>query len=62
MVETLQQILERALERLAYTATTYVPPLRGRDRLQKMVVTGGLVLLFLIPLVAFFIVQHLGRQ
>lgn len=27
MVATLQQILERALERLAYTATTYVPPL-----------------------------------
>ena len=40
---------------------SFVPPLRGRERLQKMVITGGLVLLLLIPLLAFFVVHHLGR-
>lgn len=40
---------------------TFVPPLRGRERLQRMVISGGLVLLVLIPLLAFFVVQHVGR-
>jgi type VI secretion system protein ImpK len=38
-----------------------VPPLRGRDLLQKVVMIGGVILLLLILLVAFFVVQQLGK-
>jgi type VI secretion system protein ImpK len=38
-----------------------VPPLRGREQLQRVVLTGGGVLLLLIPVVAFLIVQRLFR-
>jgi type VI secretion system protein ImpK len=43
------------------TPPTRVPPLSGSERLRKMVVAGGLVLLLLTPVVAFFLVQQLGR-
>jgi type VI secretion system protein ImpK len=35
---------------------THVPPLRGREALRRMVVSGGTLLLILIPLLAFFLV------
>lgn len=38
-----------------------VPPLRGLERLQKMVVRGLLLFLVLVPLAAFFIVLQFGR-
>jgi type VI secretion system protein ImpK len=38
-----------------------VPPLHGREQLQRVVLTGGGVLLVLIPIVAFLIVQQLFR-
>lgn len=41
--------------------TTNVPPLRARERLQRMVLTGGLLLLVLIPIVVFLVVRQLGR-
>jgi type VI secretion system protein ImpK len=41
------------------TATTNVPPLRGRDRLQKMVLLGGAVVLLSILLGSFFVVFRL---
>jgi type VI secretion system protein ImpK len=40
---------------------TQVPPLRGRELLQRMVLAGGLLLLLLIPVVAFFLVRKLGQ-
>ena len=40
---------------------TRVPPLHGRERLQRMVLVSGIALLLLIPLVAFLVVNHLGR-
>jgi type VI secretion system protein ImpK len=40
---------------------TNVPPLHGRKRLQRMILTAGGLLLLLIPVVAFFIVQHLSQ-
>jgi type VI secretion system protein ImpK len=40
---------------------TDVPLLRGRQSLQRMVFLGGLVLLLVIPVLAFFLVQQLGR-
>ncbi len=40
---------------------THVPPLRARDRLQTLVMVGGMVLLVLIPVVVFFIVRELGQ-
>lgn len=46
---------------LEYEPPTFVPPHYGREQLQKMVLTGGVVLLFLIPIVAFFMVQRLGQ-
>jgi len=38
-----------------------VPPLRGREGLQKIILIGGGILLLLVPVVAFFIVQQLGK-
>ena len=40
---------------------TNVPPLHGREQLKRMVLVGGLALLILIPVVAFFVVQRLGQ-
>jgi type VI secretion system protein ImpK len=40
---------------------TNVPPLRGRQRLQRVVWLCGAALLILIPIVAFFVVQQLGQ-
>ncbi len=40
--------------------TTNVPPLRGRDRLQKTLLIGGVLLLLLIPVLTLFLVQQLG--
>jgi len=40
---------------------THVPPLRARDRLHRLVVTGGLVLLCLVPVAALLAVLQLGR-
>lgn len=40
---------------------TYVPPLRGRDKLQRMVLVSGMTLLVLIPIVVFFLVRRLGQ-
>jgi type VI secretion system protein ImpK len=39
---------------------TAVPPLRGRQRLQRMALVAGLCLLGLVPVVAFFLVRRLG--
>jgi type VI secretion system protein ImpK len=39
---------------------TNVPPLRGRDRLQRMVLVTGLVLLIIIPLTTFLLVKGLS--
>ena len=38
-----------------------VPPLRGRDRLRRVVLLCGLLLLLLAPLAAFFIARQLGQ-
>ena len=38
-----------------------VPPLRGRDRLGRVIYFGGLVLLFVLPVVVFALVQRLGQ-
>jgi type VI secretion system protein ImpK len=38
-----------------------VPPLLGRDRLQRMVVTGWIVLMVLIPVAAFMLVDRLSQ-
>jgi type VI secretion system protein ImpK len=46
---------------LEYEPPTYVPPHYGRERLQHMVFTGGIVLLLLIPVLAFFMVHRLGQ-
>jgi type VI secretion system protein ImpK len=40
---------------------TRVPPLRGRDRLRRMVLTGWLTLLALVPVMAFWLVRRLGE-
>jgi type VI secretion system protein ImpK len=40
---------------------TDVPPLRGRQSLQRMVFVAGLVLFLVIPVLAFFLVQQLGQ-
>jgi len=40
---------------------TFVPPLRGRDRLQRMVMACGFVFLLLVPLLAFLLVRQLGE-
>lgn len=39
----------------------HVPPLRGRERMRQMILTGWVTLLFLVPVVAFFIVRQFGR-
>jgi type VI secretion system protein ImpK len=39
---------------------TRVPPLHGREQLQRVLLAGSLLLLVLIPLVAFVVVQSLG--
>jgi type VI secretion system protein ImpK len=38
-----------------------VPPLRGREQLQRMLLAGGTLLLVLVPVVVFFLVQKLGQ-
>ncbi len=38
-----------------------VPPLRGRERLQTMLVTGWVLLLALIPIAAFFLMEQLSN-
>jgi type IV/VI secretion system ImpK/VasF family protein len=40
---------------------TYVPPLRARDRLHRLVLTGGLILLCLVPVAALLAVLQFGR-
>jgi type VI secretion system protein ImpK len=40
---------------------TFVPPLRGRDKLQRMVLACGFVFLLLVPLLAFLLVRQLGE-
>lgn len=40
---------------------TYVPPLRGKDRLRRMIVIGGTVLLFIIPIIVFVVMDQLGN-
>jgi len=40
---------------------THVPPLRGRARLQRVVLVGGVLLLVLIPFVAYFLIDQFGR-
>jgi type VI secretion system protein ImpK len=42
-------------------APTYVPPLRGRERLQKLVLAAGALLLFVIPVTLFILIQQLGQ-
>jgi type VI secretion system protein ImpK len=37
-----------------------VPPLYGRERFQRMIVVGAVVTLSVIPILAFFVVQHLA--
>lgn len=39
---------------------THVPPLRGRESLQRMILIGGLIMLTLVPLVAWLIARQLG--
>jgi type VI secretion system protein ImpK len=46
---------------LEFEPPTYVPPHHGRDQLQRMVFTGGIVLLCLIPVLAFLMVHRLGQ-
>jgi type VI secretion system protein ImpK len=40
---------------------TRVPPLRARQRLQRALLAGGVLLLLLVPAVAAFLVQQLGQ-
>lgn len=40
---------------------TNVPPRRGRDMLENMVVRGGVLLLILVPLLVAFLIQQLGQ-
>jgi hypothetical protein len=42
-------------------APTHVPPRHGRDRLETMVVRGGVLLLLLIPFLVAFLIQQLGQ-
>lgn len=42
-------------------APTYVPPLRGRDVMRKTIMTGGVLLLLLVPVLTFMLVAHLGN-
>lgn len=40
---------------------TRVPPLRGRDRFERMVMAAGIGLLVLVPVLAFFVVRKIGQ-
>ena len=40
--------------------STNVPPLRARERFQRVLYFGGVVVLLLIPVLAFLVVQHFG--
>jgi type VI secretion system protein ImpK len=44
-----------------YEPPTYVPPHHGREQLRNMILTGSIVLLCLIPVLAFFLVKRLGQ-
>jgi type VI secretion system protein ImpK len=46
---------------LEYEPPTYVPPHFGREQLRNMILTGCIVLLLLVPVVAFFLVKRLGQ-
>src|SRR5712692_8317322 len=37
-----------------------VPPLRGREQVQKVILIGGAILLLLIPVVVFLLIKQLG--
>src|SRR5438093_10813351 len=37
-----------------------VPPLRGREQLQTVILIGGAILLLLIPVVVFLLIKQLG--
>ncbi len=39
---------------------TLVPPLRGQERLRRMIYSGGLLLLVLLPILAFIMVQMMA--
>jgi len=41
--------------------TTNVPPLRGRDRLRRVMLAAGVLLGLLVPVAAFFAVNQLGK-
>jgi type VI secretion system protein ImpK len=43
-----------------FEPVTNVPPLRGRQRLRRTLLAGGVLLLALVPLVIAFLVQQLG--
>jgi type VI secretion system protein ImpK len=40
---------------------THVPPLRGRDRLRRMIAVGWITLLLMIPVMSFLIVHRMGQ-
>jgi type IV/VI secretion system ImpK/VasF family protein len=40
---------------------THVPPLRGQERLQRLVLVGGIALLLLLPVATFVLVRRLGQ-
>lgn len=44
-----------------YEPPTHVPPQFGREQLARMILTGGTVLLLLVPVVAFLFVKRLGQ-
>lgn len=39
---------------------TFVPPLRGRERMQYLLITGAVTLTILVPALVFLIVQNIG--
>ena len=39
---------------------THVPPLHGPERLRRMLLVGGVALLAIVPILVFFIVQHIA--
>jgi type VI secretion system protein ImpK len=41
--------------------TTNVPPLRGRERLRRVMMAAGVLLGLLVPAAAFFVVNQLGK-
>jgi type VI secretion system protein ImpK len=46
---------------LEFEPPTYVPPHYGREQLQTMVFSCGIVLLAVIPVIAFFLVRRFGE-